>query len=369
MSERPRVLFVSRGRVSLPLAPWLAKKWDALEEEFVLRALNPGTGSGDARFRLLPERSVAFYPSLPLRLARELRAFRPDAVVASDPYIGAGALGARRLAGGGARVIVEAHGDPRTFTRLYGSSARKLLSPAADAVTRFALRGADATRAVSTFTADVVEQVRGVPPTAVFLAYSDLDAFADPPLEPVPEAQTVVFVGALEAYKNIDGLVAAWRTIAAESPDVKLLVVGSGSRQAVVDELARGFPGQVAHDRALDPPEVARRMDDARALVLPSWPEGLGRVAIEAFARGRSVVGTDAGGIPDIVTHEHNGLLIAPGDVGALVDALRRVLGDHGLAVRLGAAAREAYADWHQTPADFARAYRELVDRVLAGAR
>ena len=40
----------------------------------------------------------------------------------------------------------------------------------------------------------------------------------------------------------------------------------------------------------------------ARALVLPSWPEGLGRVVIEAFARGRAVVATDAGGIPDLVT-------------------------------------------------------------------
>jgi glycosyltransferase involved in cell wall biosynthesis len=90
---------------------------------------------------------------------------------------------------------------------------------------------------------------------------------------------------------------------------------------------------------------------------------------LEAFARGRGVVATDAGGIPDIVTQERDGLLIPPADTDALVAGLRRVLEDRGLAVRLGAAARERYTDWHQTPEDFARAYRDLVERTLAGAR
>ena len=74
--------------------------------------------------------------------------------------------------------------------------------------------------------------------------------------------------------------------------------------------------------------------------MLPSWPEGLGRVVIEAFARGRAVVATDAGGIPDLVTHGVEGLLVPPGDVAALAAALDRVLLDRGLAERLGEAAR-----------------------------
>ena len=73
-------------------------------------------------------------------------------------------------------------------------------------------------------------------------------------------------------------------------------------------------------------------MDDATLLVLPSWPEGLGRVIIEAFARGRGVVATEAGGIPDLVTHEREGLLIPPADVTALTEALERVLTDRELA-------------------------------------
>ena len=70
----PRVLFVSRGRIQLPLAPWLARKWDALSDVFDVRALNAGTGSGDARFHLLPEPSWIFFPTLPVEIARELRA-------------------------------------------------------------------------------------------------------------------------------------------------------------------------------------------------------------------------------------------------------------------------------------------------------
>ena len=103
--------------------------------------------------------------------------------------------------------------------------------------------------------------------------------------------------------------------------------------------------------------------------MLPSWPEGLGRVVLEAFARGRTVVATDAGGIPDIVTDGVDGILIPPGDTAALVDGMTRVLVDRALAERLGAAARETYGAWHQTADDFATSYRELVDRVLAGAR
>ena len=87
---------------------------------------------------------------------------------------------------------------------------------------------------------------------------------------------------------------------------------------------------------------------------------------IEAFARGRGVVATDAGGIPDLVTNGEEGILIPPADEDALVSALVRVLTDPVLARQLGNAAHASYADWHSTPAEFAAAYRELVERAIA---
>jgi glycosyltransferase involved in cell wall biosynthesis len=185
----------------------------------------------------------------------------------------------------------------------------------------------------------------------------------------VPEAQRVVFVGALEPYKNVRGLAAAWRETAARIPAAELVIVGKGSQRAVVDELRAALPAQVEHHPELPPDRVAAELDRARALVLPSWPEGLGRVVLEAFARGRTVVATDAGGIPDIVTNERDGLLVPRADTPALVTALTRVLTDRELAQRLGDAGRQTYGKWHQTPEDFAHAYRELVERVLGGAR
>jgi glycosyltransferase involved in cell wall biosynthesis len=372
----PRVLFVGRGRYSLPLPGWLAKKWDAIEPELdyrVLGAAEADSAPSDDRFRLgRPLRprlldGALFHLLLPFRVRRELREFRPVAIFASDPFVGAAALLGRALARTRTRVIVEVHGDWRTFARLYGVPARRLLAPFADRVAVWAVRRADATRAVSTFTARLVEEVRGRPPSAVFTAFSDLSAFAERPPAALPARPTVIFVAALEAYKNIDGLAAAWRLVAERVLDARLVVVGRGSRRRVVELLLAEFPGRVEHHNWLEPEQVSAALDDATALVLPSWPEGLGRVVIEAFARGRAVVATDAGGIPDLVTDGSEGLLVPPADVPALAAALERVLSDRELAERLGAAARRRYSEWHSTPEKLAAEMRALVDGVVAG--
>ncbi len=186
---------------------------------------------------------------------------------------------------------------------------------------------------------------------------------------PVPDAQRIVFVGALETYKNVDGLAAAWRRVAERHPYAVLTVVGRGSRHEVIDRLAADLPAQVEHHAELAPAEVAAQIDAARALVLPSYPEGLGRVVLEAFARGRMVVGTNGGGIPDMATDGRDAILIPRADTGALVAALEQVLEDRELAVRLGQPRARPMGSWHQTAADFARAYRALVDAVLEESR
>jgi glycosyltransferase involved in cell wall biosynthesis len=259
------------------------------------------------------------------------------------------------------------HGDWRTFARAYGSPSRRLIAPVVDVLAASAVKHADATRAVSTYTSKLIEDVRGVAPSAVFTAFSDLSAFTERPPAPLPERPTVVFVGSLEPYKNIEGLGDAWRLIAEELPEARLVIIGSGSQQFVVERLVADFPGRVEHHEWLDPAAVSDTLDDATVLVLPSWPEGLGRVIIEAFARGRAVVATDAGGIPDLVTHGVEGLLVPPADPVTLASALARVLGDRELAEQMGAAARARYADWHSTPEELAREMRALVDATIAG--
>ena len=376
MSARPRVLFVGRMRYHLPLPEWLAKKWDAVEAELDYRlvgAASADSAPSDARFRLTPPfrplllDGLVFYLRLPFRIRKHIRDFRPHAIFASDPIVGAAALLGRALAGRSTCVIVEVHGDWRTFARAYGSPSRRLIAPFLDIAAAMAVRRADATRAVSSFTSELIREVRASPPSAVFTAFSDLTAFTARPISPLPDRPTVVFVGSLEPYKNIAGLADAWRLASGRLPDAKLVIVGSGSQQHVVDRLVADFPDRVDHHEWLDPSAVADVLDEATVLVLPSWPEGLGRVIIESFARGRAVVATDAGGIPDLVTHEREGLLVPPADPVTLAAALERVLCDRALAERMGAAARVRYADWDTTPEELAHHMRVLVDATVAG--
>jgi glycosyltransferase involved in cell wall biosynthesis len=362
---KPRVLIVGRTRYRLPLAPSVRAKFDALKRELdvhVLASASPGSSASDPMFTLVPPLrprvldGLAFWLALPVRVARLLRRLRPDAVFCQTAHDGAAALVARRLAGVPTRIVVEVHGDWRTSTRLYGSPARRVLGRLGDAVAAAALRRADAVRTVSPYTAGLVRDL-GVEPAADFPAYMDLAPFAAPP-EPLSEQPEALFVGVLEAYKNIDGLASAWRSAAPRAPGASLRVVGNGTRTDVAESLARDLG--VRWDRELTPVEVAAAMDDAWVLVLPSRSEGMGRVIVEAFSRGRGVVGTRAGSIPNLVEDGVSGLLVDPGDPEALAEALVQVLTDRGLAERLAGNARTAAGPWLQTPEEYARRMREL---------
>jgi glycosyltransferase involved in cell wall biosynthesis len=131
-----------------------------------------------------------------------------------------------------------------------------------------------------------------------------------------------------------------------------------------VEELARD--GAVEWKERLPQPEIARALDESTCLVLPSRSEGLPRIVIEAFCRGRPVVGTRVGGIPDIVRDGVNGLLVDADAMPSLADALVRLLTDRELAEELGAGARASAAEWLQTPEQYAERIYELVTRVAA---
>jgi glycosyltransferase involved in cell wall biosynthesis len=79
---------------------------------------------------------------------------------------------------------------------------------------------------------------------------------------------------------------------------------------------------------------------EARVVALPSRTEGLPIVLLEAMAQARPVVATPVGGTPELVVDGETGVLVPPGDVHALAQALREVLDDDERARRLGESGR-----------------------------
>ena len=371
---KPRVLMVGRTRYSLPLNGSLARKFDALRERLDLRVLATAprrAASGDAIFSLQRGTGLGaldgprFYGSLPLRIARELRRTRTDAILAQSPYEALAALAGRKLARSDAAVVVEIHGDWRTWSRLYGSPARALVAPLADRAALVAIRGADAVRTLSAFTTGIVREA-GVEPAASFTTYTELTAFADTPIAPLSDRPSVLFIGVLERYKNVHAIADAWRLAAPRVPDARLRVVGDGRHREVIEALVGDHPGQVTWERRLETPDVVRAFDDAWLLLLASRSEGTPRVVLEALCRGRAVVGAHAGGIPDVVWDGETGLLVDPDRPDEIADALVRILSDRALAQRLGDGARARADGWTYTPDEYADNVFALVEQAVA---
>ncbi|MBA2295476.1 MAG: glycosyltransferase family 4 protein, partial [Actinobacteria bacterium] len=264
-----------------------------------------------------------------------------------------------------AAVVVEIHGDWRTWARLYGSPARALVAPLADRAALVAIRRADAVRTLSPFTTGIVRRA-GVEPGGTFTTYTDLSAFSGSPVTPLPQRPVALYVGVLERYKNIHAIADAWRLAAPQVPEATLRVVSDGREREVVEALVRDLPGRVTWERWLQTPDVVKAFDDSWLLLLASRSEGTPRVVLEALCRGRAVVGARAGGIPDVVWDDETGVLVDPESPADIADGLVRVLSDRALAERLGEEAERRAADWTYTPEEYADRVVELVERAVA---
>jgi glycosyltransferase involved in cell wall biosynthesis len=162
---------------------------------------------------------------------------------------------------------------------------------------------------------------------------------ADPP--------EVLYAGRLSAEKGVRELVAA-------ADGLPLVIAGDGPLR---DEVP-GALGFVSHD------ELEQLYARAAVVACPSRREGFGVVCAEAMAYGRPVVAGDVGGLRDLVRHEETGLLVPPGDVGALRAALQRLLADPDLRRRLGEAGRARIAEhftWRRFGDETLRAYEDAL--------
>jgi alpha-maltose-1-phosphate synthase len=213
-----------------------------------------------------------------------------------------------------------------------------------------------------------------VPPEKVRVVYGgvDTDRFAP---DPSAHRDGVLFVGRITPHKGID------RLIEALPAGTSLTVAGSAGHDPrpperdypqLLERLAAGrdvrFLGPVPDDAL---PALYR---EARVLVLPSVTrtrygrehpisELLGLVVLEAMASGTPVVGSDLGGLPEVVADGETGFLVPPGDVPALRARVEELLADPARAERMGAAGRRRVLDrftWAACARRCLDAYAEL---------
>jgi glycosyltransferase involved in cell wall biosynthesis len=173
---------------------------------------------------------------------------------------------------------------------------------------------------------------------------------------PPGDGRIVGFIGRIEPRKGPLDLVHAAPAIRAGRPDARIVLVGDDPYASDPDylEQVRGAPGVEHYGWVAGAPGVMRHLD---VLVCPSRQEPFGTVVAEAMAVGTPVVATRVGGIPEVLEDGVTGVLVPPGEPGALADGVLRVLERRE---EMSAAARESARRFD------ADAYAERVAALLA---
>lgn len=153
-----------------------------------------------------------------------------------------------------------------------------------------------------------------------------------------PGHRLVANVAHMADHKGQIYLVEAAPLVLAEAPDVTFAIVGDGELRPSLEARAKElsvpirFPGFRE-----DVPSILKALD---VFVMPSHMEGLGTSVLDAMAAGAPVVGTEAGGMTEMLRHGENGLVCPIRDAKALAGAILELLGDRRRARRLAEQAR-----------------------------
>lgn len=179
-----------------------------------------------------------------------------------------------------------------------------------------------------------------------------------------PQHPLWVCAGRLEEQKGQDVLIAALAELGRRGLAFSCALAGDGPRRAALEaEVERlGLGGQVSFLGRVD--EVGPLLLAADAVVLPSRWEGLPLSLLEAMARGRPVVASAVGGVPEVIEDGLHGRLVPPGDPAALADALEAVHRRPDAAFQLGRAGarrvREAFT-WPRVVEQFEALYDDVL--------
>jgi glycosyltransferase involved in cell wall biosynthesis len=195
--------------------------------------------------------------------------------------------------------------------------------------------------------------------------------FLEHPPTPVPASKRLVCVGRLCEQKGQLILIEAARLLAERGIEFELVFVGDGEMRAEVERaVARhGLASRVRITGWSSGDDVRKELEQGRALVLPSFAEGLPVVIMEAFALGRPVVSTYVAGIPELVRPGLNGWLVPAGSVDGLAKALEELLNTpEARLTEMGSEGRARVAALHES-GTIAHGLRSLFERFSRESR
>ena len=265
-------------------------------------------------------------------------------------------------------------GHARLVSSWYGVEVRLIQAsmPWLRGFVRWALQTSDAVVAISSFTAREITRFASVPVRVIpyTIGFPETQTSRQPASD---GSFRILFVGRLVERKGVTHLIEAMRRLPSDLR-AQLTMIGKGPEHGkLTDQVRRsGLAGRV-DIRGHVPDDALREAYSATdVLVLPSIvdargeTEGLGVVLLEAMSYGIPVVGSDIGGITDIIENEKSGLLVPPADAEKLALALERLARDPALAARLGAAGMQRVRTefgWPEIMAKWAECYGILADR------
>jgi glycosyltransferase involved in cell wall biosynthesis len=344
-----------------------------LSQRFVGELWSSGSYDADIKFgrmrlRVVKHRSrarslnyVSFARAV-LRRARELRAARPPqriVVTSYDPFLG-GLLACRVARKLGASLVCEvngSYGNPDNFAGMKSPALVRLRLLQMRVLGSFVLRQADAVRLLF---ADQLRNFVTLHPRTIVRRFFDL-SFSDL-FYPGPEEPFILSAGFPFEVKGLDVLVRAFGRITPEFPDWKLVLIGHR-----VPERLQAWGMQ--HDRITALPGMPQRqlapwMARCAIFALVSRSEGTPRVLIEAAAAGKCRIASRVGGIPTLIEHGKDGILVEKEDVDDLTANLRMLIRDEQLRHRLAAEAQRRTAREFSGAAYLAH-FEELVAATL----
>ena len=279
-------------------------------------------------------------PGALLRFAAHCRRENVRALYLADRPVAHPAYAALR-ASGVRRIVVHDHSAGPTAVP---TGVVRVLKRA-----RARLCGADAVIGVSRFVVRRLGESDLVPPERLTCVYNFVEvpridraerARARRALGIPDDRPVILCLARATPQKGVHHLLRAFDRAAL--PEAALFHCGDGPQLAELRALRDTLPSRARIHLRGHRPHAAELFAGAEVCVVPSvWREAFGLTVAEAMARGRAVVASAVGAIPELVVHGESGLLVPPGDEVALAGALTRLVRDGAEAARLGTAARE----------------------------